>query len=251
MTRSIRTLALVVTIIATLLVPLPASAEIADMSVVIDGLACPFCVYGIEKKFRGVDGISDVNIDLETGAAKLTVVDGKTPDLSQIRSAVKKAGFTPRMVNATVIGSPTIDDGTLLLHVRDSDQTYLLLDKEPVSKEAPAQTPRAQLTALAGNGDLAVIRGVLGQTSDGSTTLTADQVEDFQTFTFKVEGMRCEKCSLRLDTLLLQIKGVYRAVVDLDAKLATVESFGPAVDAETLNNVIEDAGFVAPDLAVR
>ncbi|MGN2393298.1 heavy-metal-associated domain-containing protein, partial [Pelomicrobium sp. G1] len=29
----------------------------------VDGLACPFCAYGIEKKLRALDGVDKVKVD--------------------------------------------------------------------------------------------------------------------------------------------------------------------------------------------
>lgn len=33
----------------------------------VDGLACPFCAYGIEKKLKAIDGVSDIKVDLDKG----------------------------------------------------------------------------------------------------------------------------------------------------------------------------------------
>lgn len=33
----------------------------------VDGLGCPFCAYGLEKKFKEFKGIKEVKIDIETG----------------------------------------------------------------------------------------------------------------------------------------------------------------------------------------
>ena len=69
--------------------------------------------------------------------------------------------------------------------------------------------------------------------------------------TFGVEGMRCGNCASRLDTVLEDTDGVYRAVVDLDGESVTVESLGHAVDAQTLGAVIEEAGFSATDVSAQ
>jgi mercuric ion binding protein len=33
----------------------------------VDGMSCPFCVYGIEKRLRKIDGVEDVRADLAQG----------------------------------------------------------------------------------------------------------------------------------------------------------------------------------------
>ena len=46
---------IVITLALLLLLP-AASAGSATYSLEVDGLACPFCAYGIEKKLSAIDG---------------------------------------------------------------------------------------------------------------------------------------------------------------------------------------------------
>lgn len=62
----------------------------------IDGLACPFCAYGIEKQLSRIDGVETIDIDIGAGAITLTVTDGTTLDESTARRAVEAAGFSLR-----------------------------------------------------------------------------------------------------------------------------------------------------------
>ena len=39
----------------------------------VDGLGCPFCAYGLEKKFKEFDGIKNVAIEIETGDFTFTL----------------------------------------------------------------------------------------------------------------------------------------------------------------------------------
>jgi mercuric ion binding protein len=60
----------------------------------VDGLACPFCAYGIEKQLLSVDGVQDVVVDLNAGAVQVTMQDGSTLNQATAKQAVKDAGFT-------------------------------------------------------------------------------------------------------------------------------------------------------------
>lgn len=62
----------------------------------VDGLACPFCAYGIEKQLQKLDGVKQVAVDIEKGQVLVTMADGKALDRSQVEQAVKKAGFSLR-----------------------------------------------------------------------------------------------------------------------------------------------------------
>jgi len=59
----------------------------------IEGLACPFCAFGIEKHLKKVDGVKKVQVNLGEGTAHLTLKPGAEVTEEQVRQAVKKAGF--------------------------------------------------------------------------------------------------------------------------------------------------------------
>ena len=64
--------------------------------VFVDGLSCPFCTYGIEKKFSQVQGVEKIDIDLKSGTTIITMATGKTLDETTAKETVKAAGFTLR-----------------------------------------------------------------------------------------------------------------------------------------------------------
>jgi len=64
----------------------------------VDGLSCPFCAYGLEKKLLKIDGVKAVEISVDEGEALLTL-DGDTGVAEEtIKKEVKDAGFTPREI---------------------------------------------------------------------------------------------------------------------------------------------------------
>ena len=69
-----------------------------QISVKVDGLSCPFCAYGLEKKFKEIDGASDIEIDIKKGLLTFRMEDGKTIAEDKIKDKVKQAGFTPKEV---------------------------------------------------------------------------------------------------------------------------------------------------------
>lgn len=61
----------------------------------VDGLGCPFCAYGLEKKFKEFKGIKDVEIDIETGDFSFAYPAEKELTLAAVQQQVEKAGYTP------------------------------------------------------------------------------------------------------------------------------------------------------------
>ena len=60
----------------------------------VDGLACPFCAYGIEKKFIQTEGVKTVDIDLQNGLVIVKTTGGKTFTENRLKQIINDAGFT-------------------------------------------------------------------------------------------------------------------------------------------------------------
>ena len=76
-----------------------ATAAVADSHVYklyVDGLACPFCAYGVEKQVGGLDNVESVDILIDQGIVAVTMASGKTLDEASAKQAISDAGFTLR-----------------------------------------------------------------------------------------------------------------------------------------------------------
>ena len=60
----------------------------------VDGLACPFCAYGIEKELNRTDGVESIRIDINAGTVTVTMAEGGTMTEAQASRIVEDAGFT-------------------------------------------------------------------------------------------------------------------------------------------------------------
>ncbi len=61
-----------------------------------DGLACPYCAYGIEKKFKKLEGFESIDIDLKKG---LVIVSGDEKMVlteAMLTKLFNDSGFTYR-----------------------------------------------------------------------------------------------------------------------------------------------------------
>jgi mercuric ion binding protein len=61
----------------------------------VKGLACPFCVYGLEKRLRKLPGVERVHVELGKGEADIAFAPGSAVADAEIQKAVRDAGFTP------------------------------------------------------------------------------------------------------------------------------------------------------------
>ncbi len=99
-----------------------------EVSVQVDGLSCPFCAYGLEKKLRKVDNVASLEIHVSEGRAVLTPEPGTSLDLAALEEAVRDGGFTPNGLTLTARGRLTERQGTPALEL--SNGIVLLLAKD-------------------------------------------------------------------------------------------------------------------------
>lgn len=87
---------------------LSVSAALSDSHVYklfVDGLACPFCAYGVEKKIGDLTGVVKVEIDIVGGVVNVTLNDGASLSEEAAKGAVAEAGFTLRKFQVPGKGS--------------------------------------------------------------------------------------------------------------------------------------------------
>jgi mercuric ion binding protein len=60
----------------------------------VDGLACPFCAYGVEKKLSALDGVERLETNIRDGTVVVIMKEGAALDEATAKQAVKDAGFT-------------------------------------------------------------------------------------------------------------------------------------------------------------
>ena len=63
---------LIVVVIISVFWCTTASASGIEYRMRVDGLACPYCAYGIEKKLKAIDGVQKIDVNLDDG---LVIVD--------------------------------------------------------------------------------------------------------------------------------------------------------------------------------
>lgn len=127
-----------------------APAQVEKVEMRVDGLACPFCAYGLEKKLKKVEGVGEVKINVKEGVAALKNKKGKSIAVENLESVVKDAGFTPREITATVVGKLGQSDDTSIFLTDGSEVEFILKENEQLQK-----------LLSAGSGKLLKVTGLL------------------------------------------------------------------------------------------
>ena len=87
---------MIVTIILALTWSVVALAAGTQYQMRVDGLACPYCAYGIEKKLNAIDGVEKIDVDLENGLVIVNVIEGVKLSDEQMTQLFDDAGFSYR-----------------------------------------------------------------------------------------------------------------------------------------------------------
>ena len=160
-------------------------AQLRQIKLRVDGLACPFCAYGLEKNLKALKGVKELKIDLDKGVVTLFPKEGALIPVDRLSEAVKDSGFTPRDIKLTVAGHITtlaklkenqetakavaeiqkvakargvkLPDNPFVLKLEKPNQVFLLL-KNP---DKAYQKSFEQLSSIINNRQTIVVTGTL------------------------------------------------------------------------------------------
>ncbi len=75
---------------------IPAAAASHAYRLYVDGLACPFCAYGVEKNILALKGVRKLDINMNGGFITVVMETGNVLDEAVAKAAVADSGFTLR-----------------------------------------------------------------------------------------------------------------------------------------------------------
>lgn len=115
---------------------------IEEIRIHVDGLACPFCAFNIEKRLvqlEGVSGSDKIDVDVPGGVVSLDWEAGVPFDPEDVNEQVRRAGFTPNEIKmvASGTGESPGGDGPGHLHLFvGGDKPVVVLAGEAGQHEA-------------------------------------------------------------------------------------------------------------------
>ena len=73
--------------------------EGASVTLKVDGMVCPFCAYGLEKRLRDLPAHDETLIQVSDGLVQIRVKEGEQLTDEAIEDAVERAGFSLREIH--------------------------------------------------------------------------------------------------------------------------------------------------------
>lgn len=86
---------IIITVLIALFSITGMSAQMDSYEIQVDGLGCPFCAYGLEKRFKEFKGIKKVKIEIESGDFSFEYPSDNALSIDDVEKKVEKAGYTP------------------------------------------------------------------------------------------------------------------------------------------------------------
>ena len=244
--------AILVTLAATSLL----SAGVERVTVRVDGLACPFCAYNIEKRMRTLEGVtkdSPFKMSVETGIAELAWSSTISFDPAAIRTQIRKAGFTPRDISITATGKVRVVLGAsprperLELKDEDTRQTISILrDELPNRSESFYALGRyVRSSKDKQNSDrVRVIGEVIGEGTSWKLHLTRWEPMNYAaTIVLGVSDLKCENCSYTVMHALSELEGVIHVEANHQDDTVWIWTDVMNPDEDAIREIVKTAGF--------
>ncbi len=146
-----------------------AQAQIRTLTVSINGLACPFCAYGVEKKLKIVEGVESIVVMMKKGTVTLTSKEGQSIDIEKVPGAIDDSGFSIREMRLRATGIIIEENGAVFLQYGDIGKRLTL--------KAMGSAMREKLIEFTGGGQAAMVEGTVSGKPGGIWTLTPESVE--------------------------------------------------------------------------
>ncbi len=140
-----------ITIASIVLLASISPAQINQVIVKVDGLACAFCAYGLQKGLKRVEGVRDVKVFVDAGKAELQFKKNVPAGLEEIGPAVKRAGYTPREIRIEATGRMVDWNGSPALALEGTDEKLLLNGSDVLKRlqqDVESKGKTAKVTAV-------------------------------------------------------------------------------------------------------
>ena len=159
----------------------PANATFVSAELRVNGISCPFCAFGIEKKLLDVDGVQGIEVFLDDGRIALTFLPDNTVTVSDLERAVEKAGFEIAALRLRVRGHLLSSEEGGALLVASAGMRFRLVE-ESGKKTAPlSDTTLERLRESSGlGGSSVVVAGAVEDRDKEEPTLVVESGDGLQ-----------------------------------------------------------------------
>ncbi len=231
----------------------PSLGSVERVTVRVDGMACPFCAYNIEKRIKKLEGVApkaDFTVSVEKGLAELAWRQHVEFDPDAVRDQIRRAGFTPAAILITAVGAvePDEADGERLQLVCDKTGRSFGLDSAERADRLESYVALGKyVRETADQKELLVARvtgKVVGEGPGWRLILHQWQPGEFGAeIVLNVEPLTCENCSVGVVRALGALPDVVHAEADPEADRVRLWTRSARPDLDAVRRAVEQARF--------
>ncbi len=104
-----------------------AHAEYEQVNLTVFGMDCAPCAHAIHVSMKGIQGVSLVDVDLNTGLVSIKLSPRNSATMRQFNEAVEKNGFTHKDATVVVRGELSGSAQAPFLDVTGTNDRYALI----------------------------------------------------------------------------------------------------------------------------
>ena len=136
------------------------------VTVAVDGLTCPFCAYGLEKRIKKLSAVQKSTINIKKGTMELLPKKGEHIEINAVKDAVKSGGFTPREMWVALVGKLIEWNGETTLSIV-SENKEKQKDETKYRLKANGQLKQLKASVKPSGQDVLIAGKVMGASPDG------------------------------------------------------------------------------------
>ncbi len=251
------------TFVLTLILSPPAvQAQVEQVNLRVDGLACPFCAYGLEKKVSKLEGYKtdSYKVRINEGVVSFGWRNDEPLDLDAVEKAVDKAGFTLRGVTGRFVGTLEKEKDQYLLRLLAPFVQQFVLQEASDAGQGHVQVSQTlsnrmeeRLESLMADGNAVEIVGRVHRRGDAhgldgmevsDLKVLEPPVESVNRFVFEVKELRCGGCVTRVVQAVGSLEGVLHVEGDYEADRVVIWTGSKSPpDLTALEEKIATLGF--------
>ncbi len=192
----------------------------------VSGMMCEHCVKRVQGALEKVDGVQNVDVNLEAGTA--TVVGNA--EQGALEQAVVDAGYE--------ISKPTVLNVSGMMCEHCVARVKGALEKVDGVQNVDVNLEQGTATVV-GNAELDVLEQAV---VDAGYEIVKEKENKTMKKVMKVEGMMCQNCQAHVKKAIEGVEGVSNVVVDLENGLANYEA-NESVEDATVSAAVKEAGY--------
>jgi len=144
-------------------------AEIEKIDIGVEGLSCPFCVWGLEKKLKEVKSIDKITVYLKQAKAEISLKSDTPLNIASLKKAVKEAGFSVGYIYIIATGNLTEKEDQILFYIKGLGQEFLVYETDAMSKAKLLEVVKSNVTIR--------IEGKIHEHKDIAPSLGIEKIE--------------------------------------------------------------------------